>query len=119
MTDVKAAGDMVARFTDIGTQPRKNDSATAASRNTPAAAQNSATAASTANAPQQTDAVSLTETASAVRQAERALADEPAVDAARVEQLRAAVTDGSFQIDAQRVADKMINLESALSGQLG
>ena len=114
MADVKAAGDMVARFTDMGTQARRNDGAANANRNTaPAAPANPAVS----GARQAGDVVAFTDTANTVQQAEKALAKEPVVDAARVERLRASVADGSYQVDPQRVADKMIDMESSLSGE--
>jgi len=112
MADVKAAGDMVARFTDIGTQTRRSESAGAARDNQP-----TANASPAAGVRQAGDVVALTDTANAVQQAERALAKEPAVDSARVEKIRAAIADGSYEIDPQRIADKLVDMEASLSGE--
>ena len=97
-----------------GGQARRNGGAASAGRNTNApAAQANPAAASQQNG----DVVAITDSANAVQQAERALAQEPVVDSARVEQIRSAIADGSYQVDAQRVADKMIDMESSLSGE--
>lgn len=110
--DVRAAGDMVAQFTDIATKARRPQGAgnTAAAENTSAAQPPAASA-------RASDAVAFTETASALKQAERALKSEPVVDSARVERIRSAVADGSYEVDAQRTADKMVDMESSLSGE--
>lgn len=114
MADVKAAGDMLARFTDIGTQARRADNAAGAARNAAPAA-NASTSATT-DSRQSGDVVAFTDTANAVQQAERALAREPVVDSARVERLRTAIADGSYEVDPQRIADKMVDMEASLSG---
>jgi negative regulator of flagellin synthesis FlgM len=43
----------------------------------------------------------------------------PAVDGKRVEQFRQAIADGSYQVDADAVADKLANFEAMLSGPQG
>ena len=46
---------------------------------------------------------------------ERKLGAEPAgIDQARVDQLRAAIADGSYTIDAQQIATRMLALDDAL-----
>jgi negative regulator of flagellin synthesis FlgM len=39
---------------------------------------------------------------------------EAPVDAAKVEKLRAAVLDGSYKVDAHKIADRLVDLEKAL-----
>ncbi len=60
------------------------------------------------------DRVSLTETASSLSTLIDTLAPIPVVDKARVDELKAALADGSFQVDATRVAEKLIRLEEDL-----
>ncbi len=62
------------------------------------------------------DTVSLTGTAQHLRNLEHSLASQPVVDTQRVEATRQAIENGSYQIDPNRIASKMINLERALSG---
>ncbi len=39
------------------------------------------------------------------------LADEASVDQAKVDRLKEAIVDGSFQIDSQRIAERIVDLE--------
>jgi len=57
------------------------------------------------------DAVSLTSTAAQLRQAEQALANQPVVDSRRVDSIRDQIAAGAFEINAPRIADKMIQME--------
>ncbi len=61
------------------------------------------------------DKVSLTGQAQQLRELETQLASEPVVDRQRVEAVRSAVEDGSFAVNPERIADKLINLEQALT----
>lgn len=60
------------------------------------------------------DEVRLSEAMQALQSADKRLADTPEVDEKRVEALRAAIENGSYQIDFQRVAERMLDLESSL-----
>ncbi|HEC11730.1 MAG TPA: flagellar biosynthesis anti-sigma factor FlgM [Acidiferrobacteraceae bacterium] len=60
------------------------------------------------------DTVSLTETASQLQQLESELASLPVVDTNRVEAIRQSIQSGSFEVDANRVADRLTSLESDL-----
>lgn len=61
------------------------------------------------------DTVSLTNTSAQLRSLENTLAELPVVDTQRVESIKQAIADGSYQINAQSVADKLINLEQGLA----
>jgi len=61
-----------------------------------------------------TDKVSLTDTATQLQSLQQTLADAPVVNNERVEALRAAVSDGSYQVDAAELSQNMINFESQL-----
>jgi negative regulator of flagellin synthesis FlgM len=50
---------------------------------------------------------------------EQKLRDAPAVDEARVAAIRQKLEDGSYQIDPQRIADKLLGLERDLGGNKG
>ena len=61
------------------------------------------------------DSVRLTGEAEGLQALERQLGATPAaVDVARVNDVRAAIADGSYRIDPQQIADRMIALDRAL-----
>ena len=62
-----------------------------------------------------TDTVSLTGTASQLRALEQQIASLPVVDVQRVESIKQDISSGSYQIDPVQVADKMIQMESAIN----
>jgi len=64
--------------------------------------------------PSTADTVSLTETSAQLRSIESSLAALPVVDTQRVEAIKQAIADGSYQVDAQTVADKLIDFEAIL-----
>lgn len=59
------------------------------------------------------DRVQLTDSAKALGEVARSQ-DASSVDMHRVERVRQALADGSYQVDAQRVADKLISLEKQI-----
>lgn len=61
-----------------------------------------------------TDTVSLTGEAARLVELERSLASVPVIDTKRVEEVKQAVSDGSYRVDPARVADKLAAFESAL-----
>ncbi len=61
------------------------------------------------------DRVSLTGEARQLRELEATLASQPVVDSQRVAAVRNAIDDGTFKIDPQRIADKLMSLEEALT----
>lgn len=72
---------------------------------------NRASQASTASAAApstESDKVSLSDTLALL---EQKLADVPEVDVARVEAIKQSIDDGSYQIDSQELARKMIDFE--------
>jgi negative regulator of flagellin synthesis FlgM len=66
-------------------------------------------------APASDDQLKLTDSALALQEAARP-GDTAAVDPQRVEQVRKALADGSYKIDAGRIADRMLALEQQLGG---
>ena len=62
----------------------------------------------------ESDTVTLTQTAQRLHELEGALANEPVVNSQRVEAIKAAIQSGDYQIDPQRVADKLISFEEKL-----
>ena len=65
--------------------------------------------------PATSDSVNLTGQAQQLQALEGRIASEPVVDTQRVQAVRMAVENGTFTINPERIADKMINLEQALT----
>lgn len=74
-----------------------------------------ASAGSTATASKTDDQLKLTDSALALQQAARP-DDTAAIDPQRVERVRQALADGSYKIDAGRIANRMLALEQQLGG---
>ena len=64
--------------------------------------------------PSTPDTVTLTDSAAQLHKLEATILAAPIVDTARVEDVKQAIHNGQFQIDPQRVADKMLRFENAL-----
>jgi negative regulator of flagellin synthesis FlgM len=63
------------------------------------------------------DRVQLTDSARAIDAASRTNEASSSVDAGRVERVRQALAHGSYQVDAGRIADKLIALDKQISGK--
>lgn len=59
----------------------------------------------------QADSVSLSQSARALQALGQQDNQTQGIDQARVEQLKQAIDDGSYQVDSQRVANKMIEFD--------
>ena len=105
--------------TDInGLRPRtlgSNDNKPAAQPG-PSAARGAPAAGLPASTATASDSVKLTETATRLQQLDELLANAPAIDRARVDQLRQSIAEGRYKMDAVHVADKLIALERTLFG---
>ncbi|KKD01185.1 MULTISPECIES: flagellar biosynthesis anti-sigma factor FlgM [Photobacterium] len=62
------------------------------------------------------DAVSLSSQARAVGQIHQQLASEPSFDRNKVESIKNAISNGSYQVDADRLASNMLRFEDELRG---
>jgi negative regulator of flagellin synthesis FlgM len=60
------------------------------------------------------DTVTLTSSARSLQKIEEAVAKAPVVDASKVAAVKQAVDSGTYQINADRVADKLLQFESGL-----
>lgn len=60
------------------------------------------------------DKVSLTDTASKLKDIERSMGNDGAVNQDRVNEVKNALSRGEYTVDADRVADKMIDFETSL-----
>lgn len=61
-----------------------------------------------------TDTVSLSDNAVQLGKVEHSVATTPVIDTQRVEQLKQAIANGSYEVDAEKVADKLMQFESIL-----
>jgi negative regulator of flagellin synthesis FlgM len=80
----------------------KSQSATAGTASNPAAASSTA------------DQVTFTGPALALQKLGEAVANAPVVDTQKVASVKQAVQNGTYQVDAGRVADKLLQFESGL-----
>jgi negative regulator of flagellin synthesis FlgM len=60
------------------------------------------------------DTLTLTNSARTLQKIEEAVAKAPVVDAARVAAVKQAISSGTYQIDAGRIADKLLKFERGL-----
>lgn len=61
------------------------------------------------------DKVSLTGDARKLQDLEHQLESQPVVDSQRVDAVRSAVENGTFEVNPDRIADKILSLEEALT----
>ena len=64
----------------------------------------------------QKDAVSLSSQGKAVGQIHQQLAAEPSFDSAKVAAIKEAITNGSYVVDAEKLASNMMKFEDELRG---
>jgi len=97
-------------------KPEAKSDKTASSVAKPTASTGSAksTGASSSSKSGQTDTVSLTDTAARLKELEMGLASQPVVDTQRVQSVQSAINDGTFEVDPDSVAEKMIEFETGL-----
>ena len=74
-----------------------------------------AAASSRAAAPTRADSATFTEGAVQLSQLESRIGQIPVADHARVAQVRQAIADGTYSVDAQKIAAKMARMEWDLS----
>ncbi|MCW8931225.1 MAG: flagellar biosynthesis anti-sigma factor FlgM [Gammaproteobacteria bacterium] len=60
------------------------------------------------------DSVNLTNSAMRIKSLEEQVARLPIVDTQKVEQIRNSITDGTFEFNSDRIAEKLINFEKNL-----
>lgn len=61
-----------------------------------------------------TDRLTIDGTTQVLRQAEATLNSEAPVDSQKVAQIRQAIADGSYQVNAGRIADGILSMEQSL-----
>jgi len=76
-----------------------------------------ANVANTTSAPRQ-DAVSLTQQAQQLNKLHRRAEQDTGVDADKVARIKKAIADGSYSVDAERLAAKIAHFESDMFGNI-
>lgn len=61
------------------------------------------------------DKVTLTDTAAKLKALESELTNQPMVDDNKVHEMQTSIKSGNYKMDPERIADKMINFESAFN----
>ncbi len=61
------------------------------------------------------DGVTLTSTAARLRSLESTISSLPVVDSKRVAEIKQSIDEGSYEIDPQRIAEKMLDMEQEWS----
>jgi negative regulator of flagellin synthesis FlgM len=63
--------------------------------------------------------VHITDTATQLASLEQTLRDSPSVDSLRVESMRQAIEQGTYQVQPQHIATQLLQIEHALGGLTG
>lgn len=64
------------------------------------------------------DTLSLTDGAARLKRLEQTLSGVPVVDQARVAAIKKQLHEGRYEVDAEKVAQKLLNFEQAFGGKL-
>ncbi len=67
------------------------------------------------SSPDSTSDTHITDSARKLASLEQTVRDLPAIDEARVQQVGARISDGSYKIDAERIADKLLRSDQDLA----
>ncbi|MCB1666974.1 MAG: flagellar biosynthesis anti-sigma factor FlgM [Porticoccaceae bacterium] len=61
-----------------------------------------------------TDTVTLTDAAADILKLEEKLANIPDIDDSRVAEIKASIADGSYQVEAEKIVNSLLNIERDL-----
>lgn len=87
----------------------------AKARNEPSKAASAAEASKNKETTVVADQVNLSASSKSIQQVESQIRDMPEVDDATVERIRAAIQNGDYKIDYEKLAGKMLNFEERLN----
>ncbi|WED21097.1 flagellar biosynthesis anti-sigma factor FlgM [Vibrio sp. JC009] len=62
------------------------------------------------------DSVSLSQQGKAMGQLQQTMASQPSFDSAKVAAIKEAIANGSYRVDAEKLADNMMKFEDELGG---
>ena len=105
---------MAIDLSGLGATPgrsRVSEQQTTTPRQGPESTSGTSQQSSTSAAQSTGETVKISEAAQAFRNAEAQLPSQPDVNTDRVAQLRAAIEDGSYSVNTERVADRMMQFE--------
>ncbi|AZE90808.1 flagellar biosynthesis anti-sigma factor FlgM [Pseudomonas orientalis] len=104
---------MVIDFSRLNNTPTTSGTArTAGKENVEAKAQPLPTKTEQASASQSGESVHLSNEAQQLQKVTDSLRDQPVVNKARVAELKQAIADGTYTVDSNRVASKLLNFEA-------
>ena len=101
-SDIKGVSESLSQVSEVASKARSAQSADPSQRT------------SGAESAAATDAVSFTETASRMRELEGSLRSVPVVDTQRVNEVKQAIVDGTYEVSPARIAEKMMKFEGLL-----
>lgn len=89
-----------------------NTASNSANKTSQSAVQTTETASKKTNTPASSDSVSLSATGQNLAKLEAAIAQSPEINEAKVAEVKAAITSGRYQVDAESIADKMLSQDA-------
>ncbi|KEF32527.1 Negative regulator of flagellin synthesis FlgM [Marinobacter nitratireducens] len=96
----------------VNTQRTTADKSTATQNTKPSAGEQARTQAQGARG----DQVSLSNQAKNMKQLEQKLGDYPEMDDERIAEIRSALESGTYKVDADKVAQKMLEMDESIFG---
>lgn len=96
----------------VNTQKTTADKSSGAQNTQPSVAEQAKTQAQGARG----ENVNLSSQAKDLKQLEQKLGNYPEMDDDRIEQIRSALEDGSYKIDAEKLAQKMLEMDESIFG---
>lgn len=103
---------MVIDFSRLNSSTTVGGTARTASTKEASKTEAPATASTSASVSGSGETVSLSSEAQQLQKITDSLRDQPVVNSSRVAELKQAIADGSYQVDSNRVANKLLNFEA-------